>query len=256
MRPFVYIAAVRRSGSTVLSEALTQLPRAFVLREPRLGTPRPGLKARDVAMLRAAGIDVAPAVAAMCARPREAVRALRDELVPRLPETFTQLGVKEIRHGGFGAWREVFPDLRVVLLGRDPRDVYLSLAQRLREGTGHWSGAFTPEAVAADLGREFARQRRMEQEAPCLRVRYEDVCTDRATLPRVRAFVDSPLDDTGDVGAFIGHHPGRQTEHALHGGRITDRRVARFAQEPDTGARAAAEQVYALMADYRAFFGY
>jgi hypothetical protein len=48
-RPFIYIAALMRTGSTVLSEALTQLPYAFVFREPHLGKNDFRLKQDDIA---------------------------------------------------------------------------------------------------------------------------------------------------------------------------------------------------------------
>ena len=35
-KPLIYIASLRRTGSTVLSEALTSLPHSFIFREPYL----------------------------------------------------------------------------------------------------------------------------------------------------------------------------------------------------------------------------
>lgn len=47
--PFIYIASLMRTGSNVLIEALTQIPYAFVFREPHLGKNYFRLKQDDVA---------------------------------------------------------------------------------------------------------------------------------------------------------------------------------------------------------------
>jgi hypothetical protein len=57
-RPFVFIASLRRTGSTVLSEALTELPYSFIFREPRLDMNWFNLKPSDAAQLKELGIDL------------------------------------------------------------------------------------------------------------------------------------------------------------------------------------------------------
>ena len=56
--PFVYIATLRRTGSTILAGALTHLPYAFIFREPRFADGKLGLKPEDIELFRAKDIDL------------------------------------------------------------------------------------------------------------------------------------------------------------------------------------------------------
>jgi len=49
-KPFIYIAALPRSGSTVLSEFLTQLPQAFIFHEPRFASGEAAFKNYEIKM--------------------------------------------------------------------------------------------------------------------------------------------------------------------------------------------------------------
>ena len=57
-RAFIYIAALRRSGSTVLAEALTSLPYSFIFREPPLGRDRINFKESEIVELAEHEIDL------------------------------------------------------------------------------------------------------------------------------------------------------------------------------------------------------
>ena len=57
-RPFVYIASLRRTGSTVLAEALTSCPTSFIFREPELGRGRFNLRPGDAELFADHGVDL------------------------------------------------------------------------------------------------------------------------------------------------------------------------------------------------------
>jgi hypothetical protein len=252
----VLIAAVRRTGSTLLTELLTELPRAFVFREPKLFRGRVSLKPGDLERLStqaAVRLPVAPADQRR-EDPVQAALRFREQIIDPVARVVEQVGIKEIRYGK--RWQDVVEvlaagrPLRVVALGRDPRDMYLSLAYRARERRVPLVGDFGPAAVAADIEKEFRVQRELIQATGALAVRYEDLCSDPRVVAEIRRFVDSPVEGPGAVGTL------KLKEHAMHEGVVTDRRVERWRSEPDAGLLADAEEAGRLLGGYRRFWGY
>ncbi|MGH0034786.1 MAG: sulfotransferase [Myxococcota bacterium] len=249
-RPFIYIAALRRSGSNLLCEALSQLPRSFVFREP--GIPRGlfRLKDDDVARFAELGVDLR---ALRRARPEAAEERLADfagRVLPALRERVEQLGIKEIKHAG---WRELLaalPDTRIVVTARDPRDVYVSLHHKRADRGIAFKGELTPAGVAEEVERTFREQRAMLEETDALRIRYEDLCTDPGTWETLRDHVDSPLADLGSVGDLNRHN------RRVHGDTVSALHVGRWRHEPDAGLRAGAEATFERLSGYAAFWGY
>jgi hypothetical protein len=246
MTDVVLIAGLRSSGSTLLSEALTELPRAFVFREPKLFRGRVALKEDDVERLLALGIDLRD-VAARDRRtsPVEAAKAFREEVLAPTAAVLDQVGFKEIRYGA--GWSDVLAELgavKVVVLARDPRDIYISLAYRRRYRRIAMAGEFAPDTVAADMLGEIAVQEQIASDTDCLRVRYEDLCSDPAVLPKIRDFVGSPVRESGQIGLF------KEEFHGVHGKAMTALRVDRWRTESDVQLLAEANEVAQRLAEY------
>lgn len=267
--PFVYIASLRRTGSTVLSEALTHLPHGFIFREPLLGEGKFQVKEADRDRWQQHGVDLdlfaRELAAASPGGPgnpggpdkMDAAIAFRDLLLPKLLEQVSQVGVKEIFHDGWRGYARAFPGMKVLLTGRDPRDIYISLHARVKESGGkRWQGPFHPQSVAADLNRQFQFQLEMLEEHACMKVRYEDLCTDPSLFERVKQFCESPIPGIGDVGSFNASNPKRLAEYELHRDQITDRRIERWKREPDEALRSQAGEIAALMPEYLRFWEY
>ena len=249
----VVIAAIRRTGSTLLSEALTELPAtAFVFREPGLFTGRLRLKQRDVDLLAANGLDLgAAAERQRRAGGRQVAERFRKLVAEPAGAVLRQVGIKEIRYGP--GWAEVLDELgpvRVVALARDPRDIYLSLASVPPSFPLRLDGPFGPESVARDIEREARRQHELIEHTGALRVRYEDLCSDPGVLDRIRAFVGSPVSGSAHIGRFS------PANRAIHGSAITSRRVALHRSEPDARRAADADEVAARLDWYREAWGY
>lgn len=268
-KPFIYIASLRRTGSTVLAEALTSFPTSFVFREPELCQGRFNLRPGDASLFarfdvdlpafqrRYAGRTISRAIRSRVAgRLPSLVAPFKSEVLQKLRSVVSQVGVKEIRHLGWESYLEHFPETRIVLTGRDPRDIYISLHHRVRQGKGTWRGALTPKAVAEDLLAEFQHQVDMAERTQSMRVKYEDLCVDPGVIERVRRFVESPLSDVGVIGGFSATNPHRREEYDLHADRITDQRVRRWASETDSALLRAANEVFARMGNYRDFWEY
>lgn len=256
-RPFVYVGALRRTGSTLLAELLTSLPDSLVFHEPELGENRFRVDARLIERLRGMGIDLEAFRRRWGGRARFlSMGAFKHELLPELAAKIGQVGVKEVANDHWRRYAYHFPEMKTLLTARDPRDVYLSIHQRRLEGKASWSGEFTPAAVAAELDGQFRYQVELFESTDSLKVRYEDLCTDDGTYERVKAFVGSSIPRAGAIGGHLAATPNRQEEMALHGGEVTARRVNRWREEVDEGLRKEAQRTLELMPEYCRFWGY
>ena len=260
-KPFIYIAALRRSGSNLLCEALTLPPHSYILREPGFARGRFAVKPNDAAFFSGRGVDLHEVRDRITARSKHAQRASErrragadlfiDDLLPRLKDpdrgAVAQIGIKEISHQGWTRYLERAADLggiRIILLARDPRDIFLSLVQKARERKASLLDRLAPELVADGLNAQAAFQLQMQQQVPAkcvLRMRYEDFCTDPRMYQRIKDFVESDIPETGMIGGLNPHNA------RVHGGTITATSVRRWQRESDATLRAAANQVLGLM---------
>lgn len=257
MKPFIYIASLRRTGSTVLSEALTLFPYSFIFREPNLGKDKFYVKKKDAEMFEKYGIDLEAFKSNWSGNKQGyAIEAFRRELIPLLASRVRQVGVKEIHHKGWRKYIQYFPKMKILLTGRDPRDIYISLHYRIKGGKGNFSGTFCPNTVADDLNIEFKRQLEMHRETACLKIKYEDLCTDEKYFDKITAFVESEIPRIGAVGSFNALNPKRQDEYELHGDSITSKRVGRWHLESDKNLVNEAQSTFDLMPEYCEFWDY
>ncbi|OHB35309.1 MAG: hypothetical protein A3G70_02015 [Planctomycetes bacterium RIFCSPLOWO2_12_FULL_39_13] len=257
MKPFIYIASLRRTGSTVLSEALTLLPYSFIFLEPKFGEEKFSIKKRDAEMFLKHGIDLEAFKNNWSGNKQKyIIEAFKRELMPHLASYVSQVGVKEIHHDGWRKYIQYFPEMKILLTGRDPRDIYISLFYRVKSGKGNFSGTFCPGAVADDLNKEFQKQLEMHKETDCLKIRYEDLCTNENLFDKILTFVESEIPAIGDIGSFNALNPKRQDEYELHGDQITDKRVNRWHHESDKNLVMEAQKTFDLMPEYCEFWGY
>lgn len=257
MKPFIYIASLRRTGSTVLSEALTLPPYSFIFLEPNLGEDRFSFKKKDAEMFRKCGIDL-EAFKKNWSENKEGyvIEAFKEALIPQLASYIKQVGVKEIHHKGWRRYIQHFPRMKILLTGRDPRDIYISLYYRVKCGKANFPDTLCPDTVADDLNVEFKRQLEMYKEADCLKIKYEDLCTDGKYFDKITTFVESEIPKIGAVGSFNALNPKRQDEYELHGDRITNKRVSRWHLESDKDLVGKAQLAFDLMPEYCEFWGY
>lgn len=241
----------------MLCEALTQTPHSFVFNEPNAASGSFVVRARESELLQQHGVDLQAFVNRWSMlRRRFLFHGFRTRLVPQIQSSYAQVGIKEIFHAD---WRKVhagFPNLRIILTARDPRDIFLSLRGRYLEGTAIWSGEFSPARVAARLNEEFRYQREMAGLVRVLNVRYEDLCLDPERMGKVLDFVESDISRIGQLGEFLQSDSKRVDEGRIHGGAITDRRVARWKNEDDAEVVDQAHQVLRLMPEYCDYWEY
>ncbi|MCF6148438.1 MAG: sulfotransferase [Candidatus Kuenenia sp.] len=256
-RPFIYIASLRRTGGTVLSEALTMLPYSFIFLEPNLGKNKFRIRENDHKLFLQLGIDLEEFKQKyLTEEDNSFIKIFKEELLTKLDSNIHQIGVKEIHNKGWQNYYRVFNDMKVILTARDPRDIYISLYYRKKQGKGSWKKELTPETLSTHLNNEFNRQLEMYEQVKCLRIKYEELCTDREIYQKIKTFVESEIPDTGTIGSFNAANVKRRDEYELHGNFITDKRVQRWQQEQDKSLVSEASKIIGLMPHYCDFWGY
>ena len=110
--PFVYIGSLMRTGSTVMQECLTKVPFSFIFCEPKFGQK---IFKIDPKFLTDLPFNVRLYL------PNGPVRYGSEK------GKIAQVGVKEIKNNGWRDYLKYFSDVRFVLTGRNPRDIYLSV---------------------------------------------------------------------------------------------------------------------------------
>lgn len=130
-KPFIYIASLRRTGSTVLSEALTLFPHSFIFREPGLSRRTFKIKSKDVDLFLAHGVKLKGRQKEIMKKTsKELVVTFKKTLLPELLNVVSQVGVKEIHHEHWENLADAFPNMKVIVTGRDPRDIYISVFKK------------------------------------------------------------------------------------------------------------------------------
>jgi hypothetical protein len=267
--PFIYISGLMRTGSTVLAEALTSWPYSFILREPDLGKNAFAIRPGDAEFLMQKDIDLTAfgqsnSRSAFLQRrlrrlgyPQDyMVRRFKADLLTQLHEQVAQVGVKEVHNAGWRNYLKHFPDMRVVIIARDPRDIYISNYHRFQRGLLKHKSSHTPIEIANELSRGFAMQLQLRESTNAFPVRYEDLCLQPQLFAEIKRFVDSPIPTMGEVGQFTGKHPDRSYEQQLHGNHISAQSVSRWRKEQDASLLADAQSCFDQMPEYTAFWNY
>lgn len=268
--PFVYISALMRTGSTMLAEALTKLPQSFIFYEPYWGLNAFSLHTQDSEQLHKYGLNMSRylrtrmPLAFMLRRLRPLgimqdfmIREVKRTLFPKLRAIgLQQVGVKEIKHKGWQHYVRHFPDMKMIMLGRDPRDIYLSAYRKLQLGGTTWRGPATPQTIASHITDEFSRQLEMRELVDCLPICYEELCTNPRVIQRILSFCKSPLEDVENVGHFLKAHPNRNREYQRHGTTISRKSVFRWKREQDNALLNDAREFASLIPEYVAFWNY
>ena len=249
--PFIYIASVMRTGSTILQEMLTQSPNSIILHEPRCYGSKFKLQEYHRKVFLQYNSNI--------------IKTLENkhtinlkELDKLLLKYVQQWGVKEIRNAGWKNYLGVFPNCKIILTGRDPRDIYISCYNVLQRGK-QWKpkfGRFNPTNLYREIMPEFNKQQRLSERKKVLKIKYEDLCSKENIFPLVCGFVKSPLKETGKIGAFHKVIKIGKYDLKLHKKELTKKMINRWEKEPNKILLQKANRFYSLMKDYRNFWGY
>ncbi len=250
--PFLYVAALRRSGSKLLARALTSWPHSYVFLEPGIAIPTMRAKPEPTELLSGLGLDLAAATEAVHRQSPEhrPAAVVREVLVP-LRNHVPVVGVKEIRHAAAeSALDAMGPETRVVVLVRDPRGILDSLRRKeaWRSTPIELPGGLSPASLADHLRDQFAAQRRMLEHRVACAVRYEDLCERPTMIGAIRRFCGLPQDLAADLDRLEGHETGARS------GGIDAEVCDRWRSDPSHAAEA--EEIFERLGDECAYWGY
>ncbi len=252
--PFLFIAAMPRSGSTLLAGMLTRKPHAVILSEPgfQRGIHHNLEQFKDIP-----GVEIGR-LARHRGRPRKMLAAFRRQVVPQILKTYRRLGVKECFLDNWRLYEEFFDDVRYIILARDPRDVMLSVLDYGEHADWHkkmWADR-SDEHIAAQFSRTWSHQLDMLNSSNCLRVRYEDLCRGKVGFSAIAKFCGLDFDEPGSVSQSLEAFPWRAWEIERHSGRLTESAVHRWKEETDETRLQRVHSLAKLMSDYCGFWGY
>ena len=248
-RATVYIAALPRSGSTMLANLLSSPPDHWVLVEPGLhrAQPSPNLRNqldRFVSAAAPAASEAPPAAPTAAGR-----RLLFKQLADLLP-TLGAWGVKEVDTDHRDAIAYLRPTKTIVLV-RDIRDALLSLLEKQSMFGRHWSPAGYMEYLRDCCTALISLA---GDQDPNTRVcRYEDLVSSPGERQALADWLSWPLD--GDISRNLDLYR-REYEVARHDGTITARSVGRHTRDANDTRAEIARQFGALLEDFHRTFGY
>lgn len=232
LRPFVLILGMMRTGTTLLQELFTSPGESFILHEPwmhhRLLLNR---EINGKVLRRDFGVN----------------QLLPDSVMPelgwyvdKLREQIPQVGSKEVRMLLWENYLKIVPDLKVILIGRDPRDIYRSCAGRLERDTA-WKPRHPPfnpgnllRETNPDINAHWKILKVLEENSDrVFPIVYEDLCQDTETVySAAKEFVESPITGTGGVGCWHSVLPRGKYEGQLHGDQVSSRSVQGWKKLP------------------------
>ncbi|MFH1482489.1 MAG: sulfotransferase domain-containing protein [Patescibacteria group bacterium] len=246
--PFIYISSLLRTGSTLLQEMLTKCPYSFIFHEPQFGLNKYKNPEVNNQGLKSYKINLS--------------KLIKNCNLKSLFETFKdsniQIGVKEIRNSGWKNYNTYFSDIKYILTGRDPHDIYIS-AYNVLQRSKSWKPSFLPfcpEGLYKELESDIERQFEIFKTKDCIKVKYEDLCSNPECFNKIKIFVKSPISDIGDIGAFHSKVPRGKYEINTHHNSLTTKVINRWEHEKSPELIQQANHFFKLMVDYNSFWNY
>jgi hypothetical protein len=248
-KPFVFIASMPRSGSTMLASMLSKPPHCLILQEPRFQKGRYRFPEQMEAV---PGIDP-ERLRKYKGRPRRMVKAFRREVVPLMLEHVAQVGVKECSLKNWRLYGRYLRPCRTIVLVRDPRDIYLSTreyADRVPAFRERWE-AKGYDGLLADMRETWREQKRILATGDCFPLRYEDLCSGKTPFGHLARYCELSFDEPAECdGATSKLFSFRSWEGERHGSVLSGKTVYRWQSEADPERLAAAQRFARDLGDY------
>ncbi len=249
----IYIAAMGRSGSTLLCNLMTFEPGHLCIHEPWFMNGMSNESAR--VQFAQAGIDIAEEIWRHGVLPRRHDSYLlryRELIAPALSR-LTRWGAKEVRGEFHLPTILTIRPKRILLLGRDIRQVAFSLYSKdLTEGSSEEMARKFSFGYASLAARKLVELREMLPHPNFSIARYEDFSASISALSELARVLDWPFAGTPNANFDTF---GRASEAKRHGGRMTRAQFYADGDFPPDVVRIA-DELAELFPDYQRLFGY
>ncbi len=253
-KPFIYIAAMPRSGSTLLSGMLTNKPHTIILSEP--GFQR-GL-CHNLEQYKELNVDIEP-LKRLRGKPKKMVATFKKSIIPQLLQSYRQLGIKECFIDNWQIYEKAaFKKIKYIVLARDPRDVMLSTLEYSDHVEWHkrmWADK-PNEYIAERHNRIWNEQKKILLTKDCLKIKYEDLCLGKVPFTKIKQLCDLDFDYPINISKSIETFQWRMWEVNRHCGKITKNSVNRWKNEKNQQRLKRAHALAELMPDYCDYWCY
>jgi hypothetical protein len=247
--PDVFIAALGRSGSTMLANRLTTPPDRWVLIQPRFANASTGSDLFSQAVLFDDTLGTPPSRS----EGESHYEAVERVFAPAL-NRLSRWGLKEVRHDLYQPTIDLLSPRQVIVLVRDLRDVAVSLLEKMSsDGDSQYDHAWlrkyltdTPAAIVELLKTADANATKL--------VRYEDLVADSTTSDQLAEWLDWPLDGQPDRGLRQVYRRDREVD--LHGGVVTQAALGRHTQSAHPDAPELTAWIQTHHAEFHERFDY
>jgi hypothetical protein len=249
--PDLFIAALGRSGSTMLANLLTTPPNRWLIVEPRFANATTGRDVLEQARLFGINIDDTewPPQEGESSGQR-ITRVFRKRILD-----LQKWGLKEVRRDVILQTIDHLRPKHTIVLVRDLRDVAVSLYEKsVRDNNprydDEWLRNYLTEAPAGILEAVDALATHDHRV-----VRYEDLVSDDTLRDDLAQWLDWPLDGQPERNLASIYQRAREVE--LHAGAVTNISVGRYrSADISTAAREIADWAHHRTPEFQQRFGY
>jgi hypothetical protein len=234
----------------MLAEVLSRPPESFLFCELGLNQGRSILWEGDVK--RAQEID--PAFDSMKMRGQGQFKYFKNW---GESNKFDVYGTKEIAHHWWPQHYNIWPDQKIIFLGRDPKDIFISMMDRTEVKKIEQPHNFTSRchAIWNQMKQMMITMKNAGKNDNLLFLRYEDFV---AQPEKINAFISDWLNISpvmGKTGSYLDKNQWRKYEHEKHGNEVSQKSTSRFAKA-DNDMKVRALQFEKSLGDYNTFWGY
>ena len=248
----VYIAAMGRSGSTMVANMLTRPPSRCVLIEPWLPKGAQGPKLLE--QLRRFGIPTSDRCSLVPKSSSEAdSQTSIERLLAELLRGVSHWGIKEVRPEMHFPTLPIVTPEKIIVQVRNIKDVALSLLEKhARRSDERYNLEWTHKYICTAAS-TLVKLRRSVENARLRVIRYEDFVISAAARQELEQWLQWPLD--GDPGRNLDLFD-RDYESERHGKSIGRSSVDRWKSESDPSKLTFANEMADCNREYQSEFCY
>lgn len=144
-----------------------------------------------------------------------------------------QIGIKEIWTKDWNKFLEIFPDSKIIVTARDPRDLYISVYY-WRNRKSNTQNKYLSNRRKKLIENQMRSQIKLIENMSCYKLKYEHLCKNPDVIVNeIKDYVNSPIPDIGDIGKYLESLSKRKNEYRKHKNEITTKSIEKWKTEKD-----------------------